>query len=459
MTVSRWTLPGVLLLLLSWPADAQSDEPEHPRIRPPQVSRYDLATRDELLYARLIEDLVLGDDPGQWAILKGVTDHLGEWIGKYLDATKIANAITSGMPIEGQVPLRDLDATVDECAQILGVRKPRVYVRNSPFTAAYVTSVGDQSILVLTSGLLKLYADRPDELRFVIGHELGHLKCQHIRLKTAAYGILKALQEIDTSAIPTSYQRVAPTLALGRLLSWSRESEISADRAGLLCCQDPEAATQALLRLLHGLDAGMVPANPDAGHFDAEPVLMEFDQWQDKPLVKFLVDFKRSTAEVPFVPDRIAALTYYAQSDEYAALLVRKRSVTGPRLMTVRSVSVRGVAAKESPVSPYLIAYDGRKKLLTTGPVPKVTGARWKSIDQVHRVDDGQPLFFEIWDDCYGPDELIGGFVIYARSDDQLHSARVLWDWKDRKSISRSAYAEVELEFHADPESLQENAR
>jgi Zn-dependent protease with chaperone function len=140
---------------------------------------------------------------------------------------------------------------------------------------------------VLTSGLLNLYAGRPEELRFVVGHELGHDLCGHLELGTRAFGVLAAVRAIDLAAVPDRLQGALPTLGLGRVYTWCRESEVSADRAGLLCCGGPKAAYQAVMRLQHGLSPDSPWVDPEAPDFDAEKLIQGFRQWQYQPLERF----------------------------------------------------------------------------------------------------------------------------------------------------------------------------
>src|SRR6478672_2200706 len=95
---------------------------EAPRSAPGRVTRYDFATRDDLLFAHLVAPLLQGDVP-DWPLLKGLADQLGAWINPFLDARRIADVITTAMPLEGQ-PLTRLDRLVADCARTLGVDKP-----------------------------------------------------------------------------------------------------------------------------------------------------------------------------------------------------------------------------------------------------------------------------------------------------------------------------------------------
>jgi len=75
-----------------------------------------------------------------------------------------------------------------------------------------------------------------DEICFIVGHEFGHALYDHHNLP--AYGISQGAR--------------LPPSKLMRLMSWSRQSEISADRAGMLCCGSIDASVQALIKLSTG---------------------------------------------------------------------------------------------------------------------------------------------------------------------------------------------------------------
>lgn len=77
-----------------------------------------------------------------------------------------------------------------------------------------------------------------DELRFVFGHELGHVLFQHSQFPVR--DILTVLKDKD------------PEMS-DLLTRWSRASEISADRVGMLCCGQLGAAATALFRTASGL--------------------------------------------------------------------------------------------------------------------------------------------------------------------------------------------------------------
>ncbi len=438
---------------------------------PPVVGPYEFATRDDLLIAHLLGPLVKGD-VADWPILGGLGKQLGDWVEPFTGAQRIADLITEAFPIEGQPALRSLEVEVEHCARVLGIPRPVVHMRNSPFTQAYVVRAFDRDHLVVTSGLLDLYAGRPQELRFIIGHELGHVRCGHIELKAKAFGLIGALQAINLATMPDRYQGVAPTLALGRVYTWCRESEISADRAGLVCCGDPKTAYQAIMRLHHGLDKDSPWIDPEANGFDPQAVIKSFHQWQHQPFVKLLVDLKRHSLMHPFVPERLAALKSWVDSGAYQAIVDRPRASQPDRLIEVVEIQAFELAPQGQTIDPYVIVFDDADQVLRTATAAGVREARWfdfkstdRGVDQPRPSGDGQPLFCEIWDANYGFDGFVGGFVVYpdgrkvtidAKGDHVAeYTAKILWDWKEPQSIARSGYGRMTVRFSVRPEVAQ----
>lgn len=133
---------------------------------------------------------------------------------------------------------------VQEGCEILDVpKRPAVYIQPGGLNA--FTAGVEQPILVFNAGLIDSMTQ--DELRFVVGHELGHIKSGHVLYYQIAM-LLPVLGEVVGAA----------TFGLGSLLSfplqvalvrWQRMSEFTADRAGLLACQDVNAATTAMIKL------------------------------------------------------------------------------------------------------------------------------------------------------------------------------------------------------------------
>ena len=98
----------------------------------------------------------------------------------------------------------------------------------------------ENPIIVLNSGLIDLCDD--DEIMFVIGHELGHVKSNHMLYHMMAQVINFIIDQIPFGSIAAAPLQYA-------LYYWDRMSEFTADRAGLLCCQKPTVALRSLIKM------------------------------------------------------------------------------------------------------------------------------------------------------------------------------------------------------------------
>jgi Zn-dependent protease with chaperone function len=414
---------------------------------PAHLSKYDLATPDDLVFSYMLAPLFESSDASQWSILRDLRSQVGGWVDDVLASNKIAGTISSAMPIEGQPPLQQLDHIVADCAKILHLDgKPTVYVRNSEEQRVHSFSSSTGSFLVITSGLLRLHDKKPEEVRFLVGRELGHLKANHSQMRRAGFAILSLIRTVDASAIPDKFQNALPTLAMGRFLSWLRESELRADRAGLLCCQDVKVAYAAMTRQLHGLPDGNIFLDPSHPDFDEKQIIRNFQQWQSQPLVRFIIYAKRSSADAPFIPDRLAALKAWSKTDRYQELLNRSNSRLAPKILTLESIVLKNISPKGSKVYPYVIAKEesGAKWFQTkTGPFgPDVA---WEDINSTTGTSTGRPIFFEVWEDRMGTDRMIGGFYILPADNQAEYVVHVSKDWSERVTDISPSFARVKV--------------
>ncbi len=181
-----------------------------------------------------------------------------------------------------------------ECAETLGVAVPTVYVANSPVINAYTSGTDDDAFIVVHSALLDAF--EPAELKFVLGHETGHIQNKHV-----VYGtVLRVL--LDGASV---FLRYAAAPAQMPLMAWYRRAEITCDRAGLLCTRDLAAASRAFLKIAIGSRALVAQIDLDAfvaqageGRVGVGRMLEAFDTH-------------------PYLPKRIEALRVFAESALY----------------------------------------------------------------------------------------------------------------------------------------------
>jgi Zn-dependent protease with chaperone function len=130
---------------------------------------------------------------------------------------------------------------VGKCAKVLDCPMPEVYVS---FTTGFnaMTSGVDRTFMVIGSRVVDIFPR--EDLMFIIGHELGHIKANHVLYKTVMRFIVEFFPVLQ-SLIPFNVGLLYRPLLLA-LAEWDRRSEFTSDRAGLLCCQHPQAAFAAL---------------------------------------------------------------------------------------------------------------------------------------------------------------------------------------------------------------------
>jgi len=132
--------------------------------------------------------------------------------------------------------------------------QPPLFVSQTPIVNAGAVGV-DHPFIVLNSGAVALLDD--DELRVLLGHELGHVMSGHTLYRTVTILILT----LGFRNLPFLAGIVLLPIQLA-LLEWYRKSEMSADRAGLLASQDRTAAMRVFLKLAGG--GSMKEMNLDA---------------------------------------------------------------------------------------------------------------------------------------------------------------------------------------------------
>ncbi len=186
---------------------------------------------------------------------------------------------------------------------------PELYVRASPEFNAYTIGM-NKPMIVVYSGLLELIGDDEDELRFLLGHELGHAMSGHSVYRTLLMRLV-ALTGV-LYAIPGGAIGVRAITAA--LMEWSRKSELSADRAGLLAGQHPAAATRFHMKLASG---GHLEDLDATSFFAQGNEYSETEDFRDSVLKVFLVENQTH----PFAVVRSAELRRWTESGEYTAIL------------------------------------------------------------------------------------------------------------------------------------------
>ncbi len=191
--------------------------------------------------------------------------------------------------------------------------EPKLFISQNPQVNSY--AIGEeQPCIVINTGLLDLMSE--DEIRTVLAHELGHVKCGHTTLIQMAIWTMSAASMIGDM-----------TLGLGSMISqglivafyeWRRKAELSSDRAALLATDDVQLVMQTMMKVAGG-----------SHQFGNELSLQEFERQADSyrqldedELNQFYKLFLYNGGQGmmlshPFPVDRLQYLKQWAASEDY----------------------------------------------------------------------------------------------------------------------------------------------
>jgi Zn-dependent protease with chaperone function len=138
----------------------------------------------------------------------------------------------------------DLDAIIRHCAVLLSLPcLPEVFIADSDQPNAYTFGSEEHAYMVIDSTLLRELTG--PELTAVIAHEFGHVKSGHMLYHTLAE-VLGGGVNLSASLLGLNLVSIPIRFAL---LSWQRESEVTADRTSLLVIDEIEVIRSLLGKL------------------------------------------------------------------------------------------------------------------------------------------------------------------------------------------------------------------
>lgn len=207
-----------------------------------------------------------------------------------------------------ELQFRTIDQLRVDCLHILdSTDAPEIFVEQDPRPNALTIGM-DKPFIVLTTGLIDLVDY--EELRFVVGHEIGHALSGHAVYRTMLMHLMRVAANLGW--MPVGGWAVRAIVAA--LMEWSRKSELSADRAGLLCNQDIDAAIRVHMKLAGG--ARLSAMNVGAFLEQAD----EYERSGDlRDGVLKLLNLELQTH--PFSVLRAAELRKWARTGKYKAIM------------------------------------------------------------------------------------------------------------------------------------------
>ena len=148
---------------------------------------------------------------------------------------------------ENQMP--EIYRLLPPICEKLGIEMPELYyIRDKEMNAATMGTTNP--CIYVTSGLVKHLS--LEQIASVLAHECGHIACKHYLYHSIVANVINKLNDSPLGYVGAFRRFVTPGL-VNAFLFWDRCSELSADRAAILCDGQPETMVDALIRI-HGYD-------------------------------------------------------------------------------------------------------------------------------------------------------------------------------------------------------------
>lgn len=225
---------------------------------------------------------------GGWVIdYYSKTDYLTEGRGNYFEVTeksyprvdKLRKIATDRLSIDFDFP---------------------IFIKREWNYNAYTTGL-KSPVMVLHSSIVEDFTD--DELLSIIGHEMGHRKSKHTIYHFMARNIIGLVRNFGYIG-----EFALQTLIIA-LKEWERKSELTADRAGYIACQNKEASMNALFKLM---GVPIVHNNQGKYNFQIEDALIQaqehYDHLGSSKYQKFVYALLTSQIDHPWTIERISEI-------------------------------------------------------------------------------------------------------------------------------------------------------
>jgi hypothetical protein len=194
------------------------------------------------------------------------------------------------------------------CARTLGVAVPPAILAGTGLRSQGCFGTDDRAFLYLSTFFFDAASE--GERRFMAGRLCGHIAAHHVTASTL-YALLvdhNGIRSLARKGVGPVLEVILAPLSVGVRLAlsrWHRAAEISADRAGLLCCRDLEEAGRAMLRQSLG-------RKPDV---DVATYLEQLRKSRSAP-----GKWTELLSDQPFTHKRLEALAAFTRSALWAEL-------------------------------------------------------------------------------------------------------------------------------------------
>ena len=224
-----------------------------------------------------------------------------------------------------------------ECVRDLDIHpEPLLFVEQNPQVNSYALGQ-EHPYVVLNTGLLDLLSEA--EVRTVLAHELGHIKCGHTILIQMGMWAMNAASQL--SEVTFGLGNIISSGLIYAFYEWRRKAELSSDRAALLVTDELNTVIQTMMKISGGSARYGHECSLDEFIQQSERY-QELDQDGLNQIYKFLLYNGASGSMLthPFPVERLRYLREWATSEEYRQIrLGNYRRATAEGSVDVRSES------------------------------------------------------------------------------------------------------------------------
>lgn len=224
---------------------------------------------------------------------------------RHWDEPMVKGQLLGGTVKVGPGQFSDIHELAQSCATILNMEVPDIFIRHDPTFNAMTLGV-ERPLIILHSSVVEAFG--PEELAFILGHEMGHIKSEHVLYLSAAYILTMGARGLADRLFGVGALIVVP--AMHALQAWMRKAELTADRAGLLCVQDLGTARRSLIKLALG-------GRHLFERLDVDEYLRQADQASRDEYGRVSEFFQTH----PHIANRVRELKYFRESALYSEIL------------------------------------------------------------------------------------------------------------------------------------------
>ncbi|MDZ8032598.1 M48 family metallopeptidase [Nostoc sp. DedSLP04] len=201
-----------------------------------------------------------------------------------------------------------------ECVRDLDIYpEPTLFVSQNPQVNSY--ALGQENpYIVINTGILDLLDEA--EIRTVLAHELGHIKCGHTILIQMAMWAMSAASALGE--LTFGIGNIVTQGLIYAFFEWRRKAELSSDRAALLVMDDLNPVMSTMMKLSGG-------SNKYANECSLQEFIKQSENYQAldedglNQIYKFLIynGAQGMMLSHPFPVERLHYLQSWAVSEEY----------------------------------------------------------------------------------------------------------------------------------------------